>query len=359
MLCSCKYVYIQSKAKLVRCITPENFNYVESGCIPVLQKRFNIKEVICDVLDLERPVAELKKLDLVAKLSEDIPEQLIGDEHRLKRILINLISNAIKFTEKGNIKVVMNMMKSKDDKMCLLSISIKDTGVGIPQDKQNLIYEKFARGVPANKGVHIGAGLGLRIVKQFIEEIDGEIDVQSKVGYGTTFTCTIPFRLPLVSRFAAVKAENIEDSPLETIAEADKLELNVLLVEDDKLAQMVAANVLKDEFKAEVDIASTGDRALELAANNNYDLIFMDIGLPDITGYDVTEKIRKSDYKNASTPIIALTAHSVKDKVDDAIAAGMNDFSVKPLNVEKIQKILDKWIYKKPETVAEVNPLNH
>jgi two-component system aerobic respiration control sensor histidine kinase ArcB len=173
------------------------FDYVESGRIPILNKKFSIKDTIYNILALEEPAAELKQLNLTAKISESVPEHLVGDEYRLKRILINLISNSIKFTDKGYVKIIIELLKRLDTKTCLLKISVQDTGIGIPQDKQNILYEKFTRGTPSNKGIYTGTGLGLRIVRQFIDEIEGEIEVDSTVGLGTAFSCIIPYKIPL------------------------------------------------------------------------------------------------------------------------------------------------------------------
>jgi two-component system aerobic respiration control sensor histidine kinase ArcB len=329
------------------------FDHVEFGRIPVLHKKFNIRDLINDILKLEEPVTHLKNLHLLAVFSDEIPKQLIGDEHRLRRILINLVSNAIKFTEKGYVSLTVKLLRTIDNKMCLLKISVKDTGRGISQEEQNLIYEKFSRGTPANEGIHKGMGLGLYIVKQFIEDIDGEIEVQSRPGFGSTFTCIIPFHIPLACRsIEPLESEERTKNRDVRVTTADK-SLKVLLVEDDNLAQMVVGDMLKDKFRVKLDTVSTGNQALKLVASKKFDLIFMDVGLPDMDGRTVTKQIRESKNKNVSTPIVALTAHNSIETGKQAIAAGMNDFLVKPLSSDKTQKILDKLVYKKVKVSGE------
>ena len=344
------------------------FDHIESGDIPILAKKFNLQVLLDDLISLEASAAQLKNLSLILDTTDSLPKELIGDDHRLKRILINLLSNSIKFTEKGNITLKAESINTDDNKICLLIISVKDTGIGISARDQSLIYEKFTHVAPSNKGLHKGMGLGLNIVKQFLGDLDGEIEVESTVGKGTEFTCTIPFKLPLTERFT-IKANSegfstdpkpkcvkrkLQQQPAtknevtpKNATVAEKPKLTILLVEDNELAQMIAATMLEEDMDIKVDVASTGKEALQHATNNQYDLIFMDIGLPDTDGYKVTREIRSGENKNSVTPIVALTAHRIDTAGDDASAAGMNDFLTKPLNIEKTQKILDKLVYQK------------
>lgn len=224
-----------------------------------------------------------------------------------------------------------------------------------PQEKQNMLYEKFTRGTPANKRIYTGAGLGLRIVRQFIEEIDGEIEVKSTVNLGTTFSCSIPYHMPLADREVEQK-EIVAEEPVKE-EEREISPLRILLVEDEKLAQMVAGEMLYSKFKVKAVIATTGEQALRLALNTKYDIIFMDIGLPDTTGYEITKQIRNHSKKcNADTPIVALTAHDVKNAAEQAIKVGMSDFLVKPLTAEKTEQVFAKWLTKKTKKITNVKP---
>lgn len=172
-----------------------DFAKTESGALPVLEKKFNLKDLLDNTIIAEKPAARHKKLELLFKQTNDLPTFVIGDAYRLSRILINLVSNAIKFTENGKITVEIKRVKGAGD--CLIQFIIADTGIGISKEQHDFIFEKFSKLSPSSKGKYRGLGLGLRVVKQFVYEMEGEIDLKSKPNQGTTFACTIPFKLPL------------------------------------------------------------------------------------------------------------------------------------------------------------------
>jgi PAS domain S-box-containing protein len=325
------------------------FDHIESKMLPVLHKKFSIRKMLNGIIAMETPYTKHKELELIANCTERVPELLLGDEHRISRILVNLVSNAVKFTTKGYVKINVDLAKQLDEKHVILKLEVKDTGIGIPKDKQNIIYERFIRAYDSNKGIYKGSGLGLSIVKQFISDLKGEIEVISDIGSGTTFECLIPCELPLLSvesgttpPFTQEKADVIDKPVL-----ANK-NLNILLVEDDILAQRVAANVFEQNISGNFDIVSTAKEALDYSTKNKYDLIFMDIGLPDMSGYDVVKKIRKTrNGNNKNTIIVALTAHDSKLAQNSSAKAGMNDFITKPLNENKINTIINTWFISK------------
>ena len=180
-----------------------DFSKIESGMHFVAEKKFHLQEIVKSAVKMELPAAKLKQLQLEVDYDESIPVVLVGDPHRIHRILVNLLSNAIKFTQQGHVKLTVIRL-SKDASSPLVRFMIEDTGVGIPEEKQDYVFEKFARLSLSNKGFHKGIGLGLRIVKQFMHEIEGEIDLISAVGQGTQFICTIPFRRPLTDDFVNI-----------------------------------------------------------------------------------------------------------------------------------------------------------
>jgi PAS domain S-box-containing protein len=170
-----------------------DFSNIESGLCPIEEKEFNLQELIASALKIETPPAKNKNLSLKTHYDDHIPSRITGDSYRLYRILINLLSNAIKFTKKGYVELLASLVEKKDNQ-ATIRLDIIDTGIGIPADKQEFIFEKFTRLVPSNLGAYKGIGLGLRIVKQFIEEMNGEITLASKENEGTRFTCTFPFK---------------------------------------------------------------------------------------------------------------------------------------------------------------------
>lgn len=171
-----------------------DFSNIEAGNCPITNKEFNLKTIITKAIKIEIPAAKNKNLALETKYDNNIPSLLIGDGYRLHRVLINLLSNAIKFTQAGHVELQALLME-KNAEYALIRLEIEDTGCGIPEDKQDVIFEKFSRLVPSTINTYKGLGLGLRIVKQFIHDMHGDIHISSKQGKGTRFTCTIPFRL--------------------------------------------------------------------------------------------------------------------------------------------------------------------
>jgi len=190
-----------AKELLDYCNNILSFSKIESGELPIIDKKFNLKEMIQHIITMEQPSADAKELKLQLNYAKRLPLVVIGDEFRLSRILVNLIGNAIKFTQEGHVKITAKPGKSFNKRHFILILSVKDTGMGIPAQKQDLIYEKFVRGTPSNKGLFNGSGLGLNIIKQFISELDGDIEVKSKEGHGTVFTCAIPVKLPLINKY--------------------------------------------------------------------------------------------------------------------------------------------------------------
>lgn len=175
---------------------------IESETKPSISKKFSIKRLINHVVKMEEPCLFVKNLKFFVEYADDLPNVVVGDEHRVEKVLLNLIGNAIKYTEVGYIKVFVERLKSRHEKEIVLRIYIKDTGIGIPKDKQTGIFERFAHVTPSYANPYKGIGLGLFITKQFINELNGDLELQSEPGKGTTFCCTIPFELPLIDDLA-------------------------------------------------------------------------------------------------------------------------------------------------------------
>jgi two-component system aerobic respiration control sensor histidine kinase ArcB len=173
-----------------------DFSRIDAGEFPVNSRKFDINELVNSIAFIETPAAKMKGLDFRVEFDTDVPSFLIGDEYRLKRILINLLSNAIKFTPKGYVKLTVKSLK-KERRNILLNFIVEDSGIGIKKEKLNTIYEKFGRLMPSNQGLYKGHGFGLRIVKQFVEEMEGDIEINSTLGEGSQFICTLSFKLPL------------------------------------------------------------------------------------------------------------------------------------------------------------------
>ena len=175
-----------------------HFSNVMSGSLPVVNRKLNLKKIMDSIIDLESPAAISHNLDINYSFSKEIPEVVCGDEYRVQSIIINLVSNAIKFTSSGHITINVDLF-NKEDSEVIIRFQIEDSGIGIPQDKQNYIFEQFSRLSLSNKGLYKGLGIGLRVVKEFIDDLNADLDLKSEEGVGTIFVVSIPFKIPLTN----------------------------------------------------------------------------------------------------------------------------------------------------------------
>jgi two-component system aerobic respiration control sensor histidine kinase ArcB len=340
---------------------------VSSGEIPKLKKKFSLVQLFQHLEALYLARAHEKQLTLAFNLDSKLPPFVIGDKIRLHRIALELIGNALNFTDSGHVMIDVLCAK-KEAQQLVIKITVNDTGMGIPKDKQEEIYLQFKRLTPSYQGIYKGAGLGLYIVKQFIDELDGEIYVESELGKGTRFTCIIPLKIPLIEDdlgLDAFETEEIiianeatavlrEDLAPETPVEAT---ISVLVVEDNVIAQKMAEALLST-MSCKVDTAMNGEQAIQRFAQGTYDLIFMDIGLgAGMDGTEVTQFIRKQE-KGKFIPIVALTAHGSDENKQRCIESGMNAVLTKPLTVAHAEDVLKAFIpERRPKPPVVVKPL--
>ena len=322
---------------------------VSSGDIPKLKRKFNLNHTLEQVVCLYSAKAQEKKLNLSLSVDKKLPKYVIGDKIRVHRIALELIGNALNFTDRGYVTIKIELAKQKQRHLVLRMI-VSDSGIGIPKDKQQEIYK--------------GSGLGLYVVKQFVDELAGEIYVDSEPHKGTVFTCLIPLLEPLldddsgVDNTAALKTEQpyLPLSPLThqhqsvPLASENKAKSTVLVVEDNFIAQTVAKSIL-NAMECRVDVASNGADAIAFCEQNHYDLIFMDIGLgTGMDGYEVTHHIRSQIDNTRHIPIIALTAHAADESKQRCIEAGMDAVLTKPLTQAHAIDILKSFIPERYET---------
>ncbi|WP_218814505.1 ATP-binding protein [Rickettsiella endosymbiont of Dermanyssus gallinae] len=329
---------------------------VATGEIPLLKRRFGLHKILEQVVHLNKPQADVKNLHLHLDYDENIPPYLLGDPIRLQRIVLELVTNSLKYTDKGEIKVSARLIDNKTRSgQLIIELRVSDTGMGIPKDKHHEIYTRFTRLTPSYQGIYPGTGLGLSVVKQFMDELGGEIQLDSQPNQGSTFTCFIPLQESLSP---AVDESDTEETlafakgahivTKKTTGAQEEIPLTtgsrVLVVEDHPVAAKVAKGALLD-LNCQVDIAPDGKTALSLVEENHYDLILMDIGLPDRDGCDVTRRIRLKQWQsNPSVPIVGLTAHTVEEKKKRCLENGMNAIYSKPLTPEKATEILSAFL---------------
>lgn len=317
---------------------------------------FNIFDLIHNIADLELPTIKLKNLDLKIHLDNELPKTIISDQIKIHRILLNILGNSVKFTEKGYIEIGARKAQNQKN-LDKIEFYIKDTGVGIKPEEQKQIFKKFYRGTSSYQGIYSGHGVGLHIVKKYIHLLHGDISVKSELGHGTTFTVTIPVQ---------IEKENYlhNSTPLLPSINTDivppLIPINILLVEDNPIALKMAENVLI-KMKIAFISAINGKQAIALFKNNNFDLVITDIGLPDITGNQVARIIRSFEQESnkRSVPIVGLTAHSINEAENDSLLSGMNLLLSKPMRQNMIQDLLNRYkLYDKPSSLiaTEISP---
>jgi signal transduction histidine kinase/CheY-like chemotaxis protein/HPt (histidine-containing phosphotransfer) domain-containing protein len=310
-----------------------DFSKLEAGMMRLEKIKFDPKELLGSIHTLFIQKAEEKNLKLNLHIEEKIPEVLIGDPNRLTQILVNLIANAIKFTSSGSVSIDAHVIHSNPEEVNI-QFSIKDTGIGIPEDKIETIFERFNQGNTETNRKYGGTGLGLTIVKNLIELQKGTISIRSKVNQGSEFIFQITY---------PVSIENFTVKQPDKITPVHINKLNVLVVEDNEINQLLAHEVLSD-FGFEVTIAGNGKAALKILQEQSFDIILLDIQMPVLDGYKTAEAIRNQ--LKLSTPIIAVTAHIMASEKEKCLSFGMNDYISKPFKEIDLYRVITQHIDK-------------
>ncbi len=306
---------------------------VDAGKMTFEKTPFKLASSISAMLHLFETKINEKNLELIRSYDTSIPDVLVGDPVRLHQIIMNLVSNAVKFTSEGAITVSVKKISEDDNKVTIL-FAISDTGIGIDESRIDSIFENFQQATSGTSRIYGGTGLGLAIVKQLVEPQGGKITVTSKVGKGSTFS----FLLSFDKTDAKVQPENEwQDVDIEVKP------LKVLVVEDMPLNQLLMKTVL-DDFGFERDIAANGKIAIELLETKMYDIVLMDLQMPVMNGFEATTYIR--NIMNSSIPIIALTADVTTVDLEKCKAVGMNDYLAKPID--------EKLLYKKIVNLVKI-----
>ena len=322
---------------------------LQSGKIKNEPKSFSLTRALQKNIDLSQSTAYRKGIALSLEIEANMPEYLYGLKRELGRTLLNLVSNAIKFTKEGRVTISASVISESAQAVgdtIQIQVCVEDTGIGIPEDKFEEIFENFSKLTSSYKGVYKGYGLGLYAVKKYVKEMGGTVGVESTTGEGSRFTLNLPF---IVSDYAdheeeppfPVEIKEQERTPIISYGEGTGT-TRVLLTEDSAPAAMAIISVLKRQ-NCLVDHAETGEDAVSMAKENSYDIIFMDVGLPGISGLEATKEIRKFSF----IPVIALTGHVDKEGI--CLEAGMQELLAKPANPATIEAILDKYVLPMPD----------
>ncbi len=318
---------------------------IESGKLTFESIPFEIKHRIFELRKTFSHRTKAKNLELYTNIDPSVPEVILGDPYRLNQILFNLVGNAIKFTSEGSITVNVLQQSNRDGNI-YLRFEVKDTGIGIPKDKQKSIFESFTQANTDTTRKYGGTGLGLAITKNLTELQGGEIGIESEPGKGTTFIVTIPYKL--TSQLSKETAENTQPQTY------DLSKINVLLVEDNTLNQMVAKQFFK-KWNNTISIANNGAEAIKMLSEPNaFDIVLMDLQMPEMSGYEAAQIIRASDSSvlNHQIPIIALSADAFLETRQKVLEIGMNDFVTKPFKPDELYNKVTQHLQKQTETSA-------
>ena len=309
---------------------------IEAGEISVETKQFFIKRIVDEIVEIEGLKAKEKGLKLLTNIPENLNRPLIGDSTSLKQILLNLVNNAIKFTEEGLVKISAKI--SREDKGQVdVRFSVIDSGIGIPESKLKSIFHSYEHNDPEITELYEGTGLGLTIVKKLVYLNHGDIDIESKPGQGSEFMITLTFRSSVEAK------ENIKD--VQKIDPVILKNIKLLLADDDEMSCDLATLIF-DDWEVDYDIVNNGTRALDLVRKNDYNVILLDIQMPDMSGLEVAERIREIYRdKEHKTIILAVTANVLEKDLKRYLELGIDNYLLKPYAEEDLFDKVVTYLY--------------
>lgn len=307
---------------------------IEAGQLSLSHAPFQIKHCVNSVVLIN--IAQMKtlgkQLAIDYTIDEQIEDNVIGDKNRLKQILLNLISNAVKFTSEGSIHINVRKEGTTADKQ-ILTFEISDTGIGIAEKNIPLLFQPFTQVMQINQKQFGGTGLGLSICKKLVEMMGGKIWVLSIEGKGSTFSFQVALN---------TTSESVIDEHEEVLQVFEPKASRILLAEDNQMNQFIAKKIFST-LGYTIDIAVNGREAVTMHKNNSYDIIFMDVQMPEMDGLEATKKIHAME-QSRKPVIVAMTANALKEDEDICFAAGMQDFLAKPFTIEQLKMVLNRWV---------------
>lgn len=315
-----------------------DYSKIDSGKMEIEQRNFDLRQCIEEVLGLFYEKAVKSGLRLGYHIDWKVPAFVIGDALRLRQILMNLVSNAVKFTPEGEISIGVHLLKTEPTGKILLSFDVKDTGIGIPEEKIGMLFKSFSQVDSSTTRKYGGTGLGLAISEKLAALMGGEIGVKSKVGEGTLFTFTMQAQVGEQSP-VVVKEETVAREVLKA-GFAGEFPLRILIAEDNLINQQLIKHILGN-LGYGPDTVENGQLAVAAAGELDYDLILMDVQMPEMDGLEATRRIREGLLKQPV--IIALTANAMQGDREECLQAGMDDYISKPVRLDELMRLLEKW----------------
>ncbi|HON59656.1 MAG TPA: response regulator [Smithella sp.] len=332
-----------------------DYSKIEAEKMQLETVRFNIRKVISHVFDLTYPDARKKGLELVLHVDEKIPVCIEGDPLRLQQVLMNLASNAVKFTQQGRVVISAERHETagrEENNDTWLKFSVRDTGIGMTEKQTENLFQLFAQADNSVSRKYGGTGLGLAISQRIVQLMGGQISVSSEIGKGSTFVFMIPLREAQEQGITDPWTGEEKDSAGYSAEEEREQWMtrlagkSVLLVEDNFINQQIAAEILR-QAKMHVTVAGSGGEVLEIMAGETFDVILMDVQMPEMDGYQVTRMLRNNE-KFKTIPIIAMTAQAMDGDREKCLEAGMNDYVAKPVSASDLYRVLSRWAGSNP-----------
>ncbi|MBN1129590.1 MAG: response regulator, partial [Chitinispirillaceae bacterium] len=317
-----------------------DFSKIEASKLDLDMQPFTLRSVISTTVSLFTIYLREKNLTLKVTIAPDLPELMVGDAGRLRQVLVNLVGNAVKFTEQGGV-AISAYREAAEESFCRVRFDIIDTGVGIPEHAREKIFLPFTQVESSHARRSGGSGLGLSISNRLVEMMGGSLSVKSAVGKGSTFSFSVAFRRATEEVCAVALHGANEPDDLSRQAAAEPL--TILIVEDNSVNSLVASHLLS-KLGHIAAIASSGQDALRMLAAQPFDLVLMDVQMPEMDGYEVTQAIRsgRAGEKNRALPIIAQTASALKGDRERCFAAGMNGHLVKPVYLQDLAAAINR-----------------
>ncbi|MCL1967116.1 MAG: ATP-binding protein [Fibromonadales bacterium] len=329
-----------------------DFSKIESGRLEIIPTNYMFSSLMNDVVNIIKMRITDSKLRFEINIDSNIPNALLGDEMRIRQVLLNILSNAVKYTKKGFVSFSASGEITKD--MVILTMEVADSGIGIKKENLEKLFEDFVRfDFTANKGIE-GAGLGLAITRNLVTAMGGDIKVHSEYGKGSTFIVTLPQKIRSHEPFGTIKTAEEHGGENMTIKfNAPKAKI---LIVDDIDTNLKVAEGLMQPYKMKIDLCQSGFAAIEAVKENLYDLVFMDHMMPEMDGIETAKRIREivGEYPHCiNLPIVALTANAVSGTKEMFLSNGFDDFLSKPIDTVKLDSILAKWLPKEKQEKLE------
>jgi signal transduction histidine kinase/ActR/RegA family two-component response regulator len=330
-----------------------DFSKIEAGQLEVNMTECPLGKMLSFLESMMKVQACKKSLDFRVMAGNDLPAHIQTDPFRLQQCLINLVGNAIKFTDQGHVHVKIS--HHVDRNKPFIHFDIEDTGIGIPQDRQQAIFESFTQADGSTTRKYGGTGLGLTVTKQLTGLLGGKLTLSSEAGKGSVFSLIIPANMDSADRLLPKQGNGLKQSVEEShIPEASTFSGNVLVAEDNETSQALMKLSLA-RMGLEVSIAKDGHQALKKASSSSFDLILMDIQMPHMNGYEVTRTLRQ---QGNDTPIVALTAKAMKNDKQNCLEAGCDDYLAKPINRRELRRVLAKYMSDRQDSYDKGNRLS-